>query len=132
MVKKLALPIAIFILAAVAIVVWRQGSSLSSQETTGGPTISWEKAADHGGERIAVEGRIVRATDTGRFVFLDFGLEEGAFYVRIAPEVASLFPQPPEQMFLNKRIRVTGLIQVLKDGPQTQITDPAQIVIVGD
>lgn len=93
--------------------------------------ISWEDAAQYYGQMVTVEGTIVLTKNTGKVVFLDFSPHwQVDLKVVIFPEDAAKFPSPPEEMFLNKKIRVTGLIEEYKGAPEIIVRDPSQIGIV--
>lgn len=93
--------------------------------------ISWEDAAQYYGQTVTVEGTIVQTKNTGKVVFLDFSPTwQVDLKVVIFPEDAARFPSPPEEMFLNKTIQVTGAIKEYEGAPEIIVRDPAQIEIV--
>ncbi len=96
-----------------------------------GEAISWEEAAQYYGQTVTVEGTIVLTKNTGKVIFLDFSRHwQTDLKVVIFPEDAAKFPSPPEEMFLHKRIRVTGKIKEYKGAPEIIVRDPGQIEIV--
>jgi len=83
------------------------------------------------GEYAVVEGMIVRTYNAGNVIFLNFAQEyRGTFTVVIFADDASKFPQPPEQLYLNRYIRVTGEISEYRGTPQIIVKHPGQIEIV--
>jgi len=93
--------------------------------------IPWKDAAQYYGQRVTVEGTIVLTKNTGKVVFLDFSPHwQVDLKVVIFPEDAAKFPSPPEEMFLKKKIRVTGLIEEYQGAPEIIVRDPSQIEIV--
>jgi cardiolipin synthase len=103
----------------------------------GEPTVSpievipWEDAAQYYGQTVTVEGTIVLTKNTGKVVFLDFSPTwQVDLKVVIFPDDAARFPSPPEEMFLHKTIRVTGVIEEYEGAPEIIVRDPAQIEIV--
>jgi len=93
--------------------------------------ISWEDAAQYYGQEVTVEGTIVLTKNTGKVVFLDFSPTWWVdLKVVIFPEDAAKFPAPPEEMFLNRKIRVTGVVKEYKGAPEIIVRDPGQIEIV--
>lgn len=93
--------------------------------------ISWEDAAQYYGQTMTVEGTIVLTKNTGKVVFLDFSSDwQADLKVVIFPEDAAKFPSPPEETFLNKKIKVTGLIKEYKGAPEIIARDPNQIEVV--
>jgi len=95
--------------------------------------IPWQEAHQHLGKRMAVEGRIVRSYNSGRACFLNFAEDwKGKFHGVI---FASSFPEyagPPEQLFLDKRIRLIGKISEHQGAPQIVIEEPRQILVLDD
>jgi cardiolipin synthase len=93
--------------------------------------IPWEDAAQYYGQTVTVEGTIVQTKNTGQVVFLDFSPTwQVDLKVVIFPEDAARFPSLPEEMFLHKTIRVTGVIKKYEGAPEIIVRDPTQIEIV--
>jgi len=96
-----------------------------------GEVIPWEDAAQYYGQTVTVEGTIVQTKNTGKVIFLNFSPHwRTDLKVVIFPEDAAEFPAPPEEMFLHRRIRVTGKIKEYKGAPEIIVRDPGQIEIV--
>ena len=110
--------------------------------TTG--VINWEEAASYIGQTLVVEGKVVNsyyATDTNsRLTFLDFHKPYENYFKCIIwgsdrDKFLKEFPPDPETYFLNKRVRVTGLIEEYPKGsgiPEMVLKDPAQIELVDE
>ena len=112
---------------------WAAAMAEPIGEATVPPTevISWEDAAQYYGQMVTVEGTIVLTKNTGKVVFLDFSPHwQVDLKVVIFPEDAAKFPSPPEEMFLNRKIRVTGVIKEYRGAPEIIVRDPSQIEIV--
>lgn len=93
--------------------------------------VDWRDAAHHYGQRITVEGTIVRTKNTGKVIFLNFDPDyRHTLTLVIFPEDAAKFPGPPEEMFLHRRLRATGVVQEYKGAPEIIIRDPEQIEII--
>ena len=112
---------------------WAAAGEEPDGEATVSPAavISWEEAAQYYGQTVTVEGSIVSTKNTGKVVYLDFSPTwQVDLKVVIFPEDAARFPSPPEELFLHRRIRVTGVIQEYEGAPEIIVRDPGQIEIV--
>jgi micrococcal nuclease len=106
--------------------------------------ISWEEAASYIGQTKTVEGIVVGSYHAsqlkGEPTFLDFHKPyEGYFKCVIwgsdRQEFLKAFPPNPETHFLNKRLRVTGMIKEYPRGsgvPEIIIKKPSQVEVVGE
>jgi hypothetical protein len=96
-------------------------------------SISAEEAKDHAQETNTVCGLVAgtRYLDTAKTkpTFLNFTkpFPEQNFTVVIQNDARGKFKGPPEEMFKDKNICVTGLITISRDRPQIVVTDPSQI-----
>ncbi len=103
----------------------------SASEIGAGP-VSWQEAGNFVGERVAVEGDVVRTHNSGKAVFLNFDEDwRGKFSVVIFAGDFHNFPHPPEEMYLRQRIQVTGVVQTYKGAPEIIVDSPEQIIILG-
>jgi micrococcal nuclease len=89
----------------------------------------------HAGEIGIVEGVVVRTyyaqSSTGQPTFLDFhDPYEGYFTAVIWGDDRDKFPPEPETYYLNKSVRIKGLIETYQGTPEIILTDPAQIWVV--
>ncbi|TAH34455.1 MAG: hypothetical protein EYC70_16065 [Planctomycetota bacterium] len=95
--------------------------------------VPWEQAAAHVGEVIAVEGRIVRTHNSGRACFLNFAEDwRGKFHGVIFASSFPDYPEPPEQLFQGKRVRLTGKVQEHQGVAQIVLERPGQITVLAD
>ena len=96
-------------------------------------SISAEEAKDHAQETNTVCGLVAgtRYLETAKTkpTFLNFTkpFPEQNFTVVIQNDARGKFKGPPEEVFKNKTICVTGLITISRDRPQIVVTDPSQI-----
>jgi hypothetical protein len=97
------------------------------------PPIPWDQAHNHVGRTITVEGTVVSTSRRGKVCFLNFTENwRGKFYVILFEGALAGWPQPPEQYFLNRRIRIWGKVSLHKDVPQLQVRSTRQITVVED
>ena len=93
--------------------------------------VDWREAAQYYGQQVTVEGLIVRTKNTGKVVFLNFDPDyRHTLTLVIFPDDAARFPAPPEEMFLQRRVRATGMVQEYQGAPEIIIRQPEQIEIV--
>jgi len=101
--------------------------------------ISWEEAHDYIGQYKIVDGIIVDSyyarNSKGKPTFLNFHKPyEGYFKCVIwgsdRAKFIEEFQSDPETYFLNKRVRVTGLIKEYRDAPEIILADPSQIKVI--
>jgi len=104
--------------------------------TPAAPTpIPWEMAGVFAGEDATVCGPVVRtyfAKKTGGSpTFLDIGLpypDPGRLNVIIWGRYRDNFPQPPERMYYQKTICVSGRIELYQGVAQIEVRSPEQII----
>ncbi|MDH7486476.1 MAG: hypothetical protein QHJ81_09415 [Anaerolineae bacterium] len=93
--------------------------------------VDWRQAAQYYGQQVTVEGLIVRTKNTGKVIFLNFDPDyRHTLTLVIFPDDAARFPAPPEEMFLQRRVRATGTVQEYQGAPEIIIRGPEQIEIV--
>ncbi len=97
--------------------------------------ISWEEAGNYIGQYKTVEGTIVctyyAESSSGQPTFLNFHKPyRGYFKCVIWGEDRPKFPPNPEEYYLNKHVRVWGLIKSYKGAPEIVLYNPLQIRIV--
>lgn len=97
-----------------------------------GEIIPWEDAAQYYGKVVTVEGFIVQTKNVAcKVIYLNFSPHwQTDFKVVIFPHDAAEFPSPPEEMFLFKKIRVTGVVEEYEGAPEIIVHHPSQIEIV--
>ena len=89
----------------------------------------------HGGEMKVVEGVVVRGYYDkelkGQPTFLDFHDPYDHYFTAVIwGEDRDKFPTEPETCYLNKSVKIKGLIETYKGAPEIILTDPAQIWVV--
>ena len=52
------------------------------------------------------------------------------FKVVIFPDDWPKFPEPPEELFLGKKVRVKGLVKEYRGAPEIIVEEPEQIEVV--
>ena len=109
---------------------WERATSLKPPPTG---VLSWQEAGQYVGQEVTVEGDIVRTYDSGKVTFLNFAEEySGKLSVVIFASDYGLFPDPPADYFLDKRIRVQGLVKEYRGAPEIVVESPGQIEVVGE
>ncbi len=94
--------------------------------------IDWQDAGAYLGQRLTVEGDVVRVYNSGKAAFLNFAQAyQGNFSVVIFASDFEQWPEPPDQVYLGQRVRVTGKIKDYKGAPEVIIESPEQIEILG-
>ena len=97
----------------------------------GTETVSWQDAPAYIGRRATVEGKVVRSYNSGKACFLNFHEDFKTHFSRVIfSQDFSKFPSPPEKLYLNKNVRVTGLVKLYKGAPEIVVTGPEQIKVV--
>ena len=93
--------------------------------------IPWHQAPRFIGQAVVIEGEIVNTHNTGSVCFLNFTENwQGQFYLIVFNEVIDAFPEPPEEYFLNHKVRVKGVVKTHRNRPQIQIRRVDQIEII--
>jgi len=93
--------------------------------------VSWQDAARYYGQIIIVEGTVVGTYNSGKVVFLNFDEDyKSTFTVVIFPDDWPKFPEPPEELFLDKKVRVKGLVKEYQGAPEIIVEEPEQIEVV--
>ncbi len=93
--------------------------------------IMWQDAADYYGQTKTVEGRIVVSNNTGKVCFLNFHKDWSKYFTAVIfSSDFNKFPANPEDYYLNRKVRVTGLIKEYKEKPEIIVKSPSQIEII--
>ena len=94
-------------------------------------SISWKDANKYYGEIMTVEGVVVRTYNSGKTCFLNFHPNwEKYFQAVIFTGDLDKFPPHPEDFYLYKKVRVTGLIKKYRGRPEIILRDKRQIKII--
>lgn len=93
--------------------------------------IEWSEAEKYYHKTVSVEGKIVRTHRSKKVCFLNFDPDyrhtlSGVIFSSDIPK----FPESPERFYLQKKVRITGLIKQYKGAPEIIIKDPKQIEIL--
>lgn len=93
--------------------------------------ISWRDAAHYYGQTKTVEGTVVISNNTGKVCFLNFHKNWKKYFTAVIfSSDFDRFPPHPEDHYLNRHVRVTGLIKEYKGKPEIILKSPSQIEIV--
>jgi hypothetical protein len=98
-------------------------------------TLAPDQAALHIGKQVTVCGQVASATFASHtrrqptFLNLDKPYPDHIFTVLVWGEDRGAFNLPPEVMYRNRHICVTGVIKTYKGRPEIVVTAPAQIVV---
>jgi len=93
--------------------------------------ISWREAAKYYGQTRTVEGRIVASNNTGKVCFLNFHKDWRRYFTAVIfASDFNKFPAHPEEYYLNRTVRVKGLIKEYRGKPEIILKSPSQIEIV--
>lgn len=108
-------------------------------EGDGSSAVPWRDAGDHEGEFVTVEGPVAGTlyaeTSNGEPTFLNVGRDypnPDRFTVVIWGEDRGAFPKPPEAMYEDVTIRVTGIVDSYEGVPQIEVSSPSDIEIVDE
>ncbi len=93
--------------------------------------ISWEDAGDYIGEWVTVKGKIVKTHNSGKACFLNFHNNWKKYFTAVIFSYDFYsFPRPPEKVYLNKTVHVTGLVKDHEGKPEIILQKASQIKIV--
>ncbi len=94
-------------------------------------TISWQEAAKYYGKYCTVEGTIVLTKNTGKVCFLNFHPNWRRYFTAVIfAEYFTDFPPNPEEYYLHKQVRITGIIKQYNGKPEIILESPAQIEVL--
>lgn len=107
-------------------------------------TISWEEADKYYDKEVTVEGKIAYTFNSGSNCFLNFHKNWTKYlFAVIYPGNRAKFPRDPEKYYLNKKVRITGVIRkyitesinednkkVQNIAPEIILDSPAQIIVI--
>lgn len=93
--------------------------------------VSWRSADKYYGQVKTVEGLIVASNNTGKVCFLNFHEDWRKYFTAVifASDFAA-FPPHPEEYYLNRRVRVRGLIKEYKGKPEIILKSTSQIEVI--
>jgi DNA/RNA endonuclease YhcR with UshA esterase domain len=94
--------------------------------------VPWQDAGQYIGQRVTVEGDVVRSYDSGKVTFLNFAQDyKGTFSVVVFASDYAKWPQTPDQFYLGQKIRASGKVKEYKGAPEMVVETPEQIEVVG-
>lgn len=95
--------------------------------------LAWQDARKAAGEVAYISGKIIDVNSSGRVNFLNFDTKRPAdFVVVVFRENLENFPQPLDEMYNGKIIRVRGMVSLYRDRPEIVVTSPDQIEILDE
>ncbi len=95
--------------------------------------LPWEEAGRHLGETVTLRGKVVRAHKSEKVVHLNFRKDwKGSFQVVIFASVWCDFSGPPEDLFLDREVLVTGMVKDYKGTPEIVVEGPEQLQFAGE
>jgi len=95
--------------------------------------VRWDEADKYYGQTVTVTGKIVAAHNSGKACFLNFHQNWKKYFTAVIfTSDFYKFPANPEEYYLNREVKITGLVKeyqgkpeiILKDRFQIEITDP--------
>lgn len=93
--------------------------------------ISWEDADKYNNRIVTVEGEIIIADNTGKACYLGFHRNWKRYLsITIFEPHFYKFHKYLEKFYINKKVRVTGLVRKYRRRPEIIVKSPAQIEIV--
>ena len=93
--------------------------------------VAWDRAHEYYDQTVTVEGKIVATNNTGKVCFLNFHEDwRTSFTAVIFAGDYGKFPAHPESHYLNRRVRVRGLVKEYKGKPEIILKSPSQIEII--
>lgn len=93
--------------------------------------VPWQEVANHAGQTVAVEGRVVDTYRSAKVIFLNFSPDRDEFKVVIFEDDWDKWPQSPDELYYGKNVRVTGEVELYKGAPEVIVESPDQIELIG-
>lgn len=95
--------------------------------------LAWQDARKAAGEVAYISGKVIEVSSAGRVNFLNFDTKRPAdFVVVVFRENLENFPQPLEEMYNGKIVRVRGMVSLYRDRPEIDVKSPDQIEILDE
>ena len=93
--------------------------------------IPWRDADQYYGQTKIVEGRIVASNNTGKVCFLNFHKNWRRYFTAVIfASDFDKFPDHPEDYYLNRMVRVRGLVKEYRGKPEIILKSANQIEII--
>lgn len=110
-----------------------QVTAESSRTASGLSVVSWLEAADHVGRLVVVEGKVVATHNSGSVCHLNFHEDYRRYFsVAIFGQSFAKFPPRPEEYYLQRNVRITGVVKSYNGAPEIIVSDPGQIELIDD
>ncbi len=104
--------------------------SFTKQEQTS-EIISWQDAHEYYGQTKTVKGKIIATNNTGKVCFLNFHKNWRKYFTAVIfSSDFDKFPPYPEEYYLRRTVRVTGLVKEYRGKPEIIIKSPSQIEVI--
>lgn len=82
------------------------------------------------GRMVTLEGTVQAVQKTASVAFLKFGTANDAHRAVVFSRAYDAFPQPFPEVFLNKKVRITGRVQLYGDYYEVILNTPDQIALL--
>lgn len=93
--------------------------------------IQWQEADQYYNQNKIVEGKIVASNNTGKVCFLNFHKDWRRYFTAVIfASDFNKFPEHPEDHYLNRVVRVRGLVKEYRGKPEIILKSPTQIEII--
>jgi len=91
--------------------------------------IDWKEAGKHVGQTVIVQGKVIEARNIGKICFLNFDMAR-SFTAVVREGNFKKFPQPPEQLYKGRIVRIRGIISQYKNKPEIEFQTPDDIQVL--
>ncbi len=93
--------------------------------------ISWLDAGSYTGRLVTVDGTVVATYNSGKVCHLNFHQDYRKYFsvVMFSQDFAK-FPAKPEDFYLKRHVRVTGVVKEYKGAPEIIASDQGQIEVL--
>jgi endonuclease/exonuclease/phosphatase family metal-dependent hydrolase len=106
-------------------------SPLSAEKSA--PVVPFEQAGQHIDQECFVVGKVVLTKNIGTMCFLNFHTDfKNHFTAVVKKKDFDKFPEPPENLYRGKNVKVFGRVIDYKGKPEIIVTSPEQITIIPD
>jgi len=96
-----------------------------------GQIIPWQQAHRYVNQTITVEGTVVNTNKRKTICFLNFDKDwQGKFYMVVFAANYEKFPPSPDVYFLDKKVQVTGKVELHRGRPQLKIREASQVKVI--
>jgi len=93
--------------------------------------IPWDEAGRYYGQEATVAGKIVATHNSGKACFLNFHQNWKRYFTAVIfASDFQKFPPNPEDYYLNKQVKIMGVVKEYKGKPEIILRNPGQIVIL--